>query len=64
MYIAVEMTDYTDDEGVRWVVERKRPNIALLNHYQCTWKPKNNHFLRHTDVKPKGMHAQLLMEPP
>ena len=49
-----EMSEFVDDEGVRWVCERKRPNIALLNHYQVTWKPKNNHFLRYTDVKPKG----------
>lgn len=56
-----EPREYTDEEGVRWVTEKKRPNIALLNHYQCTWKPKNNHFLRHTDVKPKGRLSQYVI---
>ena len=46
--------EYIDEEGVRWVAQRPRPNISLMNHYQCTWKPRNNHFLRYQDVKPKG----------
>ncbi len=46
--------EYVDEEGVRWVAQRPRPNISLMNHYQCTWKPRNNHFLRYQDVKPKG----------
>lgn len=52
--LSSELSEYVDDDGIRWVAERKRPNISLLNHYQITWKPRNNHFLKHTDVKPKG----------
>ena len=49
-----ELSEYVDDDGIRWTVERVRPNMALMNHYNCTWKARNNHFLRHTDVKVKG----------
>ncbi|XP_046369248.2 histone deacetylase complex subunit SAP130-like [Haliotis rufescens] len=45
--------EFVDDDGVRWTSEKKRPNINLLNFYNITWKPKNNHFQRFTDVKPK-----------
>ncbi|KAE8742291.1 hypothetical protein FOCC_FOCC012170 [Frankliniella occidentalis] len=31
----------------------KRPNISLLSTYRYSWKSRNNHFLRHSDVKPK-----------
>lgn len=31
----------------------KRPNISLLSSYRYSWKSRNNHFLRHSDVKPK-----------
>ena len=51
--------EYIDEEGVRWVAQRPRPNISLMNHYQCTWKPRNNHFLRYQDVKPKGKFLQM-----
>ena len=57
VYFHTELQEFIDEEGVRWVREKKRPPIALLSHYQCSWKPKNNHFLRHTDVKPKGQSA-------
>lgn len=31
----------------------KRPNISLLSSYRYSWKSRNNHFLRHSDVRPK-----------
>ncbi|KAI0208271.1 hypothetical protein LSAT2_007050 [Lamellibrachia satsuma] len=48
-----DLMEYVDEEGVRWVRERKRPNHFLLDHYDCTWKSKLNHFVKPTDVKPK-----------
>ncbi|XP_062609717.1 histone deacetylase complex subunit SAP130-like isoform X1 [Saccostrea cucullata] len=45
--------EYVDDEGVRWTVEKCRPNISLMNFYNISWKPRNNHFNRHTEIKPK-----------
>ena len=47
-------SEFTDDEGIKWTREKRRPNISLMNHYNCTWKAKNNHFYRRTDVKVKG----------
>jgi len=43
-----------DDDGVRWTLEKNRPNVSLLNFYNISWKSRNNHFQRYTDVKPKG----------
>ncbi len=49
-----ELEEYVDDEGVRWVRDRKRPPVSLMNHYNCTWKAQNNHFQKYSDVKVKG----------
>jgi hypothetical protein len=46
--------EYVDDDGVRWTLEKNRPNVSLLNFYNISWKSRNNHFQRYTDVKPKG----------
>ena len=55
MYVGVDLEEYVDEDGVRWVRDKKRPPVVnLLNHYQCTWKTRFNHFQRYTDVKPKG----------
>lgn len=45
--------EYVDDEGIRWTIEKCRPNVSLMNFYSISWKPRNNHFNRHTDIKPK-----------
>ncbi|XP_056005976.1 histone deacetylase complex subunit SAP130-like isoform X2 [Ostrea edulis] len=45
--------EFVDEEGVRWTVEKCRPNVSLMNFYNISWKPRNNHFNRHTDIKPK-----------
>lgn len=47
-------TEFVDEEGIRWTLEKCRPGVALLNYYNISWKPKNNHFNRYTDVKAKG----------
>lgn len=45
--------EYVDDEGIRWTIEKCRPSVSLMNFYSISWKPRNNHFNRHTDIKPK-----------
>jgi hypothetical protein len=54
----IDLDEYVDEDGVRWVRERKR-QVQLMHHYQCTWKTRTNHFQRYTDVKAKGS-LQLL----
>ena len=51
---AEDIKEFVDEEGIRWTREKRRPPINLLNHYVCSWKTRNNHFLRYSDVKPKG----------
>jgi len=53
MYFVL-FVEYIDDEGIRWTLEKCRPSVALINFYNISWKPRNNHFNRYTDVKPKG----------
>lgn len=54
LIIKQELRDeYVDEDGIRWTLDKVRPNISLLNFYNISWKPKHNHFLRYTDVKPK-----------
>ncbi|KAK6195103.1 hypothetical protein SNE40_000595 [Patella caerulea] len=48
-----EKTDFVDEDGVRWTTDRCKPNISLLNFYNITWKARNNHFQKATDVKQK-----------
>jgi histone deacetylase complex subunit SAP130 len=31
----------------------KRPRVSLINSYRQTWKARNHHFTRYTDVKLK-----------
>jgi histone deacetylase complex subunit SAP130 len=31
----------------------KRPRISLISSYRQTWKPRNHHFTRYSDVKLK-----------
>ncbi|XP_071539358.1 uncharacterized protein Sap130 isoform X2 [Panulirus ornatus] len=35
------------------VILTNRPTMSLLSSFRQTWKPRHNHFVRHTDVKPK-----------
>lgn len=31
----------------------KRPRVSLISSYRQTWKPRNHHFARYSDVKLK-----------
>ncbi|XP_076069016.1 sin3A-associated protein 130 isoform X5 [Oratosquilla oratoria] len=31
----------------------RRPQMSLLTSYRQSWKPRHNHFTRHTEVRPK-----------
>nr|CAB3265856.1 histone deacetylase complex subunit SAP130 [Phallusia mammillata] len=44
-------TEYTDEDGVRYVVVRERPPINLLNGHRT--RAVNNHFTHYSDVKVK-----------
>ena len=35
------------------VVVRNKPQMSLLHQLRHSWKPRHNHFVRHTDVRPK-----------
>lgn len=54
--------EYVDDEGIRWTLEKNRPNISLLNFYNISWKSRNNHFQRYSDVKPKDERRPTVNE--
>ncbi|CAL1527860.1 unnamed protein product [Lymnaea stagnalis] len=45
--------EYTDEEGVRWVLNKPKPTYVLLQPEFINNKTKNNHFIRYSDVKPK-----------
>ncbi|BFZ06116.1 hypothetical protein BsWGS_09156 [Bradybaena similaris] len=45
--------EYTDEEGVRWVLNKPKPTYVLLQPDFINNKTKNNHFTRYSDVKPK-----------
>ncbi|XP_064093286.1 histone deacetylase complex subunit SAP130-A-like isoform X2 [Macrobrachium nipponense] len=44
------------------VVITNRPSMSLLNSFRQTWKPRHNHFIRHTDVKPKDEKRMTVNE--
>lgn len=48
--------EYTDEEGVRFTLEPTSPShlFSVMGSYQCTWKPRNNHFNNFNDFKAKG----------
>lgn len=39
---------------MRWTTEKTKPSISILGEYNTSWKPRCNHFLRYSDVRPKG----------
>lgn len=45
--------EYVDEEGIRWALEKNRSPVTLMGFYNISWKPRNNHFQRATDVKQK-----------
>lgn len=54
--------EYIDDEGIRWTVEKTHSGYSLLNFYNISWKPKNNHFIRYIDVKAKDERRPTVNE--
>ncbi|CAH1388358.1 unnamed protein product [Nezara viridula] len=50
------------DEEIETKVIPKRKTMSLLSSYKTHWKPRNNHFMRYTDVKPKEEKAPSLSE--
>ncbi|KAH6938995.1 hypothetical protein HPB50_015547 [Hyalomma asiaticum] len=38
----------------------KRPSMSLLTSYSHNWKTRQNHFIRHSDVKPKDDKKQTV----
>ncbi|KAL5290686.1 SAP130 family protein [Megaselia abdita] len=43
-------------------VLRNRKNCTLLTTYKNSWKPVNNHFIRHSDVKPREDRRPSVMD--
>ncbi|KAM7302075.1 hypothetical protein ISCGN_017592, partial [Ixodes scapularis] len=47
-------------EDMKCVAFCKRPSMSLLTSYSHSWKTRQNHFARHTDVKPKDDKKQTV----
>ncbi|XP_077515417.1 sin3A-associated protein 130 isoform X14 [Amblyomma americanum] len=45
--------DLSRGDDVKCVTFCKRPSMSLLTSYSHSWKTRHNHFIRHSDVKPK-----------
>ncbi|GFN91543.1 histone deacetylase complex subunit sap130-like [Plakobranchus ocellatus] len=45
--------EYTDEEGVRWILHKPKPTFVLLQPDVINNKTRNNHFVKYGDVKPK-----------
>jgi histone deacetylase complex subunit SAP130 len=41
---------------------KDKPHMSLLNSYRHTWKSRHNHFLRHSDVRPRGDSSPTVNE--
>lgn len=58
-YVEIEILTFClmcppDEEGVRYVPVRPRPQFTLLRHYRNPWKAAYHHFQRYTDIRVKG----------
>uniref|UniRef100_A0A2C9LRX7 Histone deacetylase complex subunit SAP130 C-terminal domain-containing protein n=1 Tax=Biomphalaria glabrata TaxID=6526 RepID=A0A2C9LRX7_BIOGL len=51
--------EYTDEEGVRWVLNKPKPTFVLLQPEFVNNKTRNNHFMRYSDVKSKDLSGTL-----
>ena len=45
---------YVASNGVTWTSKKNRSKIAITKCYKTTWKPRNNHYVRYSDIKTKG----------
>lgn len=52
--------DFSRGDDVKCVTFCKRPSMSLLTSYSHSWKTRHNHFIRHTDVKPKDDKKQTV----
>nr|QDF21424.1 histone deacetylase complex subunit SAP130-like protein [Brachionus koreanus] len=41
---------YVDREGVKWTSKRQRHQFSIDKYYAPSWKPKQNHFVKYSDV--------------
>ncbi|KAK4324838.1 hypothetical protein Pmani_004553 [Petrolisthes manimaculis] len=48
--------------GTTTVILTNRPTMSLLSSCRQSWKPRHNHFVRHTDVKPKDEKRMTVNE--
>ncbi|XP_059163699.1 histone deacetylase complex subunit SAP130-A-like [Physella acuta] len=54
--------EYTDEEGVRWILNKPKPTFVLLQPEFFNSKTRNNHFTRYSDVKPKDERRPTVHE--
>ncbi|KAM9483578.1 histone deacetylase complex subunit SAP130a [Clarias gariepinus] len=54
--------EYVDEEGVRYVPVRPRPQFTLLRHYRNPWKAAYHHFQRYTDIRVKEEKKNSLQD--
>ena len=54
MSLPLSTIEYTDEDGVRWVLHKPKPTFVLLQPDIVNNKTRNNHFIKYGDVKPKG----------
>ncbi|XP_077555141.1 uncharacterized protein LOC144169707 isoform X4 [Haemaphysalis longicornis] len=52
--------EYSRGDEIKCVAFCKRPSMSLLTSYSHSWKTRQNHFVRHTDVKPKDDKKQTV----
>lgn len=45
--------EFTDEDGVRWMLDKPKPTFVLLQPDVMNNKTRNNHFVKYGDVKPK-----------
>ncbi|XP_071033916.1 histone deacetylase complex subunit SAP130 isoform X7 [Parasteatoda tepidariorum] len=51
--LKVKVKEEMDEDKNKNLTYYKRPSMSLLNTYRQTWKPRHNHFVRYSDVKPR-----------
>ncbi|GFS14250.1 histone deacetylase complex subunit SAP130-like [Elysia marginata] len=54
--------EYTDEDGVRWVLHKPKPTFVLLQPDIVNSKTRNNHFVKYGDVKPKDERRPTVNE--
>ncbi|XP_037562707.2 histone deacetylase complex subunit SAP130-like [Dermacentor silvarum] len=52
--------EFSRGDDLKCVAFCKRPSMSLLTSYSHNWKTRQNHFIRHTDVKPKDDKKQTV----